>query len=64
MSGTAATDLLFNKYFIDFGFLKRILHDQGKEFDKKLFKRLSEIIGIKPSRTTHTTLWEMDCVKE
>ena len=63
-SGRAATDLLFNKYFLDFGFLKRILHDQGKEFDKKLFKQLPEITSIKSSRTTHFILWEMDCVKE
>ena len=42
-SGRAAADLLFNKYFLDFGFPKRILHDQGKEFVNKLFK---------PSRTT------------
>ena len=32
-SGRAAADLLVNKYFLDFGFPKRILHDQGKEFD-------------------------------
>ena len=51
-SGRAAADILFNKYFLDFGFPKRILHDQGKEFDNKLFQRLSEITGIKPSRTT------------
>ena len=29
-----------------------MLRDQGKEFDNKLFKRLSEITGIKPSKTT------------
>ena len=28
--GRGATDLQFNKYFRDFGFLKRILHDKGK----------------------------------
>ena len=51
-SGRAAADLLFDKYFLDFGFPKRILHDQGKQFDNKLFKRLSEITGVKPSRAT------------
>ena len=50
--GRAAADLLFNKYFLDLGFPKRILHEQGKEFDNKLFKRLSEITGVKLSRTT------------
>ena len=29
-----------------------MLRDQRKEFDNKLFKRLSEITGIKPSKTT------------
>ena len=41
----------FNKYFLDFGFSKRILDDQGKEFDNKFSKRLSEITGVKPSKT-------------
>ena len=51
-SGRAAADLSFNKYFLDFGFPKRILHDQGKEFDNKLFQWLSEITDVKPSPTT------------
>ena len=42
----------FNKYFLDFGFPKCILHDQGKEFDNKFVKRLSKITGVKPSRIT------------
>ena len=51
-SGRAAADLLFTKCFLDFGFPKRILYDQGEEFDNKLFQRLSEITGVKPFRTT------------
>ena len=51
-SGKADDDLLFNKYFLNLGFPKRILHDQGKEFDSKLFKRLSQITDVKPSQTT------------
>ena len=51
-SGGAAADLMFNKYFLDFGFPKHILHDQGKEFDNKNFERLPEITGVKPSQTT------------
>ena len=43
---------MFNKYFLDFGFPKRIPHDQGKQFDNKLLKRLSEITGVKPFQTT------------
>ena len=50
-SGRAVADLLFNKYFLDFGFPKRILHDQGKEFDNKLFQWLSEITDVEPSPT-------------
>ena len=52
ISGRAAAEILFNKYFLDYGFPQRILHDQGKEFDNKLFKRLEELTGIKRSRTT------------
>ena len=51
-SGRAAADLLFNKYFLDFRFPKRILYDQGKEFDNKLFERLSEITRIRPSEAS------------
>ena len=39
--GRSAADLLLKKYFLDFGFPNRILHNQGKECDDKLFKRLS-----------------------
>ena len=48
-SGRVATDLLINKYFLGFGFPKRILHDQAKEFGNK---HLSEITGVKPPQTT------------
>ena len=51
-SGRSVADTFFNKYFLDFGFPKRILHDQGKEFENKLFERLSEITVIKPLKTT------------
>ena len=51
-SGRSVADTFFNKYFLDFGFPKRILHDQGKEFENKLVKRLSEITVIKPSKAT------------
>ena len=51
-SGRTAAEILFDKYFLDHSFPQRILHDQGKEFDNKLFKRLEELIGIKRCRTT------------
>ena len=63
-SGRATADLLFIKYFLNFGFPKRILHDQGKEFDNKLFKRLSELPALNDPEQPRTTLWVMDCVKE
>ena len=51
-SDRATAEILFNKYFLDYGFPQRILHDQGREFDNKLFKLLEELTGIKRSRTT------------
>ena len=51
-SGRSAADTLFNTLFVNFTFPKQILHDQGKEFENKLFKRLSEITGIKSLETT------------
>lgn len=50
--GTSAADILFNNFFLEFRFPKRILHGHGKEFDNKLFKRLTEITGVKSSKTT------------
>ena len=51
-SGKSAADKIFNEYVLNFGFPKRILHDQGKEFDNNLFKRMYGITGIQKSRTT------------
>lgn len=50
--GRSAAHILFNKYFLEFRFPKRILHGQGKEFDNKLFNCLTKITGVKSSRTT------------
>ena len=51
-SRRSVAGVLFNKYFLDFGFPRRIILDQGKEFDNKLLKHFSEITGVKPSRAT------------
>ena len=51
-NNSAAAKILFNKYFLDFGFCQRILDDQVREFDNKMFKPLEEPTGIKQSRTT------------
>ena len=36
-SAKAAADRLFNDFVLRFGFLTKILHDKGREFDNKLF---------------------------
>ena len=43
---------LLNDFILSFGIPEHILHDQGKEFDKKLFHKLTKLCGIKPIRTT------------
>ena len=51
-SATTAADKLFNDYILKFGFPKAILHDQGKEFENKLFHQLQTLAGTTPLRTT------------
>ena len=47
-----AADKLFNDFFLRFGFSDKILLDQGKEFENKLFHQLEKLMGIKRLRTT------------
>ena len=35
-----------------FGVPKQLYHDQGKEFDNKLFKQLEKLLGVRGSHTT------------
>ena len=51
-SGRTAADKLFNEYVMRFGFPKKLHHDQGKEFENQLFKRLHELSGVQASHTT------------
>ena len=47
-----ATTKLFNDYILRFGTPGKILHDQGREFENKLFTHLSKLCNIKRLRTT------------
>jgi len=48
----AAADRLFNYLVLRFGFPTNILHDQGREFENKLFYRLEKLNGVTRLRTT------------
>ena len=47
-----AAEKLFNDFVVKFGTLNRILHNQEKEFENKLFNELETYFGIKICRTT------------
>ena len=51
-STKTAAEKLFNDFVLKFGMPNRILHDQGKEFENKLFHELEKYFGIKRCRTT------------
>ena len=51
-SAKAAAEQIFNKFILNYGFPRRIHHDQGKEFNNNLFDRLHKLTKIAASRTT------------
>ena len=51
-SSKAAADKLFNEFIMQFGYPERIHHDQGPEFNSKLFDELHKLTKIKASNTT------------
>ena len=51
-SAKAAADCLFNYFVLQFGFPIKILHNQGWEFENKLFHRLEQLSGAMRLQTT------------
>ena len=51
-SSRADAEIIFNSFCFDFGFPERILHNQVKEFDDKMFKQLEEFARIEQSCTS------------
>ena len=51
-SATTAAKHLYNDFILRFGLPWRVMHDQGKEFEAKLFSELEHFSGISKSRTT------------
>ena len=51
-SSTTAAEKLYNDFFLRFGFPSKILYDQGREFENRLFHQLEKLSGIQRLRTT------------
>lgn len=51
-SATTAASKIFGDYVLKFGFPAKLHHDQGREFENKLFNKLQEYCGIQGSHTT------------
>jgi len=47
-----AANKLYNSFILRYGIPEKIIHDQGGEFENKLFRQLSSLCGIKKLRTT------------
>lgn len=51
-SAKTAAEKVFGDFVLKFGFPAKLHHDQGKEFDNKLFAMLQEYSGVQGSHTT------------
>ena len=51
-SSTTAAEKLYNDFVLRFGFPSKILYDQGREFENRLFHQLEKLSGVQRLRTT------------
>ena len=51
-SAKTVADKIFNNFILQYGFPQRIHHDQGGEFENRLFRQLETLSKVKHSRTT------------
>ena len=50
--GKTAAEGFYNDFILKFGLSRKMLHDQGKDFDNNLFKHLAQFCNIKRIRAT------------
>ena len=49
---SATAKLLWNNYILHYGFLAKIITDQGQNFESKLIENLCQVAGVKKLRTS------------